>query len=42
MWEQGRNEEGKGNNFPGAELLWGGQITAGDAEKSQQCHKYFL
>jgi len=29
MWEQGRNEEGKGNNFPGAELLWGGKSLRG-------------
>jgi len=31
----GRNEWGKGQQFPGR------RITAGDAEKSQQCHKYF-
>ena len=31
-----------GRNSPGAESLWGRQITAGGAEKSQQCHKYFL
>jgi len=27
---------------PDAESLWGRRITAGGAEKSQQCHKYFL
>ena len=46
---QGRNEGGKGGTNPrapihygGAELLQGRQIIAGGAEKSQQCHKYFL
>jgi len=31
-----------GHNSLGAESLWGRQITAGGAEKSQQCQKYFL
>ena len=31
-----------GNNSPGAKSLWGHRITEGGAEKSQQCHKYFL
>ena len=45
-YSQGRNEGG--HNSLGANSLWerwitaGGQITAGGAEKSQQCHKYFL
>jgi len=34
--EQGLNEGGKGAQFPGR------RITAGGAEKSQQCHKYFF
>jgi len=40
---------GKGGTIPqtpihygGAESLQGRRITAGGAEKSQQCHKYFL
>jgi len=41
-YSQGRNEGAKGRNSPGAESLCGRQITAGGAEKSQQCHKYFL
>jgi len=32
----------KGRNSPGAESPWRDQIPAGGAEKSQQCHKYFL
>jgi len=32
----------RGHNYPGAESLRGHRITAGDAGKSQQCHKYFL
>jgi len=46
---QGRNEEGKGGTIPpapihygGAESLQGRRTTAGGAEMSQQCHKYFL
>jgi len=39
---QGRNEGGRGAQFPGANSLWGLCITAGGAENSQQCHKYFL
>jgi len=40
---QGRNEGGQGrHNSPGANSLWGRWITAGGAEKSQQCHNYFL
>jgi len=46
---QGRNEGEKGGTIPrapirygGAESLLGRRITAGGAEKSQQCHKYFL
>ena len=40
---QGRNEGGKGGTIPpGAKSLWGRRITEGGAEKSQQCHKYFL
>jgi len=31
-----------GNNFPGAESLWGRQINAGGAIKSQQRYKYFI
>jgi len=37
-----------GVQFPGAESLWGRQISVGtpngcgDAEKSQQCHMYSL
>jgi len=49
MLNQGRNEGGKGDTIPrapinygGAESLRGRRITAGAAEKSQQCHKYFL
>ena len=32
----------QGRNSPGPESLWGFQITAGGAEKSQQCHKHLL
>ena len=32
----------RGHNSLDAESLWGCQITAGGAEKSQQCQKYFL
>ena len=32
----------EGRNSPGAESLWGCRMTAEDAKKSQQCHKYFL
>jgi len=40
---QGHNEGWQvGHNSPGAESPWGRQITAGGAEKSKQCHKYFL
>jgi len=40
---KGRNEEWQGgHNSPGAESLWGRQITAESAIKSQQCHKYLL
>jgi len=39
---QGSNEVEEGHKSPGAELLWRRRITARDAEKSQQCHKYFL
>jgi len=39
-YRQGRYE-GR-NNSPGAESLRGRQITAGGAEKSQQCHMYIL
>jgi len=40
---QGCNERGQeGSNSPGAETLWGRRMTAGGAENSQQCHKYFL
>jgi len=46
---QGRNEGGKGGTIPrapihygGADMLLGRRMTAGGAEKSQQCHKYFL
>jgi len=39
-WRQRRNDGG--HNSPGAEALWGHQITAGGAEKSQQCRKYLL
>jgi len=49
MPAQGRNEGGKGGTIlgapiydGGAELLQGRRMTAGGAEKSQQCHKYFL
>jgi len=35
---QKRNE---GGNTPGAKSLWGRWITAGGAEKSQQCRNYF-
>jgi len=48
LW-QGRNEGGKGGTIPrapihygGAESMRGRLITAGGAEKSQQCHKFFL
>ena len=37
---QGHNEEGA--QFPGAESLWGRQITVGSTIKSQQYHKYFF
>ena len=30
------------NNYGGDESLRGSRITAGGAENSQQCHKYFL
>jgi len=46
---QGRNVGEQGGEIPrapiqygGAESLQGRRITAGGAEKSQQCHKYFL
>jgi len=47
---QGRNErKAGGHNSPGAESLWGCRITEGGrrkpaegAEKTRQCHKYFL
>jgi len=39
---QGRNEGGRGHNSPGAESLWGRQMTAGGAEKPQQCHIYIF
>ena len=46
---QGRNEGGKGGTIPWAPIHYGGaeslqerRITVGGAEKSQQCHKYFL
>jgi len=39
---QGRNEGGRGAQFPGHRIIMGGRITAGGTEKSQQCHKYFL
>jgi len=32
----------RGHNSLGAESLWRRQVTAGGAEKSQQCQKYFL
>jgi len=45
----GVTKGGKGGTIPrapihygGAESLQGRRITAGGAEKSQQCHKYFL
>ena len=42
-WPPGRNKGMQGgSNSPGTESLWERQITAGDAEKPQQCHKYFL
>jgi len=41
LYTQGRNEGGK-RPPPGAESRWGGQITAGSAEKSQQCYKYIF
>jgi len=31
-----------GHNSSGAESLWERRMTAGGAEKSQQCHKYFF
>ena len=31
-----------GHIYPGANSLWGRWITAGAAERFQQCHKYFL
>jgi len=48
--KQGRNEMGgKRGTIPWAPIhyvaagsLQGRRITAGGAEKSQQCHKYFL
>jgi len=41
--KQGRNDGGQGgSNSPGAESLWGHQITVGSTETSQQCHKHFL
>jgi len=43
MWE------GKGTQFPGRRITtgapnhwWGRRTAAGDADKSQQCHKYVL
>jgi len=46
---RGVTRRGKGGTIPrapihyeGAESLQGCRITAGGAEKSQQCHKYFL
>jgi len=46
---RGVTRGGKGSTIPrapihygGAESLQGPGITAGGAEKSQQCHKYFL
>jgi len=45
-WEDSalRNRPGGqgGHSYSGAKSLWGRQITAWGAEKSQQCHKYFL
>jgi len=38
--KQGRSE-GQGAQFPGLRLTMGDRMTAGDPEKSQQCHKYF-
>jgi len=43
----GCHEGGKGAQFPGDRItmetsLWRRRITAWGAEKSQQCHKYFL
>ena len=42
--QQGHKEGRRqgGHNSPGAESLWGRQITAGCVGKSQQCRKYFL
>ena len=39
---KGRQRGGKGGTIPRAPNHCGGRMTAGDAEKSQQCHKYFL
>ena len=40
---QGHNDGAKGTQFPMAPNHYGGhRISAGDAEKFQQCHKYFL
>jgi len=39
---RGRNEGGKGEQFPGLGITMGGPNDCGVLEKSQQCHKYFL
>ena len=39
---QGRNEGGKGAQFPGGESLWGRRMTAWSAGKSQQSQKHSL
>jgi len=38
---RGKRRQGE-HNSPGAQSLWGCHITAGDAEKSQKCQKYFI
>ena len=39
---QGRNEGGKGAQFPGLGITMGGPNDCGVLEKSQQCYKYLL
>jgi len=41
-WKQRRKEGGKGRHLPECRITVGSRITAGGAEKSHQCRKYFL
>jgi len=42
-WYQGRNEGGQGgHNFPGAESLWGGRMTAGPPQSPKDITSTFF